>query len=265
MFNKLPLDRSWEFHNNFSLLMFAVIIILTFIGFYLQKRNNLDVIKKISFFIIIFCFFQEIIDYVHRAFLDPSYSISWQKDLPLHFCHFAFYFSLFAIYLKFKNSSNDNEMSTKSIRTQFLFDASFILGMSGALQGIFTPDFQHIHNYVGIICAQLQHSLIILNVFWLISAYKMRLEFHGLIYTYIFINLLVPFAILLNTILGTNLAGDFSNYLYIMELPKVDNFLLDFVVDKSFPNFIFYVQPLIIGYILILYMPFFITNRFKKN
>ena len=83
MFNKLPLDRSWEFHNNFSMLMFAVIIILTFIGFYLQKRNKLDVIKKISFFIIIFCFFQEIIDYVHRAFLDPSYSISWQKDLPL--------------------------------------------------------------------------------------------------------------------------------------------------------------------------------------
>ena len=39
-------------------------------------------------------------------------------------------------------------MSIKSIRIQFLFDVSFLLGMTGALQGIFTPDFKHIHNLV---------------------------------------------------------------------------------------------------------------------
>ena len=50
-----------------------------------------------------------------------------------------------------------------------------------------------------------------------------------------------------------------------MELPKVDNFLLDFVLDKSFPNFILYVQPLIIFYILILYMPFFLKTDLKKK
>ena len=265
MFEKLPLDKSWEFHNNFSLLMFIIIVLLTLTGYYLQKRNHLSLIKNISLFIIMFCFFQEIIDYVHRAFLDPSYSISWQKDLPLHFCHIAFYFSLLAIFLKFRSKSNNNDMSIKSIRIQFLFDVSFLLGMTGALQGIFTPDFKHIHNYVGIICAQLQHSLIILNVFWLMSAYKMRLQFHGLIYTYIFINLIIPFAIMINTFLGTSFSGDFANYLYVMQLPNVDNFLLDFVIDKSFPNFLLYVQPLIIMYILILYVPFFVINRFKKK
>jgi len=264
MFEKLPLDQSWSFHNNFSLFMFIVIFFITLLGYYLQKKNNSVLIRKISYLIILFCICQEFVDYFHRAFLDPSYSISWQKDLPLHFCHFAFYFSLFAIYLKFHNNFSENEMSTKSIRIQFFFDAAFILGMSGALQGIFTPDFKHIHNYLGIICAQLQHSLIILNVFWLMSAYKMRLKFHGAVYTYIFINLLVPFAILLNIFLGTNASGDFSNYLYIMELPNVDNFLLDFVLDKTFPNFILYVQPLIIFYILVLYLPFFLLNRFKK-
>jgi len=262
MFEKLPLEQSWNFHNNFSLIMFIVIFLLSSIGFYLNKHNNSALIKKISLFIVVFCFFQEFIDYFHRAFLDPNYSISWQKDLPLHFCHIAFYFSLIAIYLKLSTNLNENDMSTKSIRSQFLFDASFLLGMSGALQGILTPDFQHIHNYIGIICAHLQHSLIILNVFWLISAYNMRLQFNGAIYTYIFINLIVPIAIFINYILGYNSNGDRANYLYIMELPTVDNYLLSFVADKTFPNFIFYVQPLIIVYIIILYIPFFIFNRY---
>ena len=263
MFEKLPLEQSWNFHNNFSLIMFIVIFLASLIGFYLNKHNNSVLIKKISLFIIVFCLFQEFIDYFHRAFLDPNYFISWQKDLPFHFCHIVFYFSLIAIYLKLSDSSNENDMSTKSIRSQFLFDASFLLGMSGALQGILTPDFQHIHNYIGIICAHLQHSLIILNVFWLMSAYNMRLKFHGAIYTYIFINFITPFAIFINYIIGANTNGDFANYLYVMELPNVDNILLSFVINKSFPYFIFYIQPLIIGYILLLYIPFFILNRYK--
>jgi uncharacterized membrane protein YwaF len=261
MFEKLTLDQSWNYHVAISWIMCLITILFIFLGFYLNKSGKTDLIKKISFYIIVFCLFQEFIDYFHRAFLDPNYIISWQKDLPFHFCHIAFYFSLIAIYLKLYSNSN-NSMSNSSMRTQFLFDVSFILGLSGALQGIFTPDFQNIHNFVGILCGHLQHSLIILNVFWLIFAYKMRLQLNGAIYTYFFINLIVPIAILINYILGYNSNGDRANYLYIMELPTVDNFLLNFVIDKSFPNFIFYIQPLIIMYIIILYIPFFILNRY---
>jgi uncharacterized membrane protein YwaF len=264
MFQKLTLEQSWNYHITISWLVCIIVCIFTFIGFYLNKNNKTDLINKISWFLITFCLFQEFIDYYHRAFLDPNYLMSWQRDLPFHFCHIAFYFSLIAIYLKSKLDSN-NHMSNPSIRAQFLFDVSFILGLSGGLQGILTPDFENIHNFMGILCGQLQHSLIILNVFWLISAYKMRMQFNGAIYTYIFINLIAPIAIILNYFLGYNANGNFANYLYIMELPNVDNFLLNFIINKEFPNFIIYIQPLIIIYILILYFPFFILNRCRHK
>ena len=265
MFEKLTLEQSWNYHTAISWVMCVFLFFFVFLGFYLNKKNKIELLKKISFFLIVFCLFQEVIDYFHRAFLDPNYLISWQKDLPFYFCHIAFYFSLISIYLKSKSGISDNSMSTLSLRTQILFDISFILGLSGALQGIFTPDFENIHNFVGILCSHLQHSLIILNVFWLIFAYNMRLQFNGAIYTYIFINLIAPIAILLNYMLGSNSNGDSANYFYIMELPKIDNYLLNFVIDKSFPNFIFYIQPLIIAYIIMLYIPFFILNRYNNR
>ena len=45
-----------------------------------------------------------------------------------------------------------------------------------------------------------------------------------------------------------------------MELPRVDNFLVNMITQHPFPNFILYAQPLIIVYLLILYIPFFINN-----
>ena len=75
--------------------------------------------------------------------------------------------------LAFKSSSggrkNVTEKNSYSIN-QFLFDSAFLLGFSGALQGIITPDFFNINNLLAVICIQLQHSLIILNMIWLIFA-----------------------------------------------------------------------------------------------
>tara|TARA_B100001123_G_scaffold240697_1_gene269247 strand:- start:39 stop:848 length:810 start_codon:yes stop_codon:yes gene_type:complete len=266
LFERLSLENISNYHISISWIMFIFWIIFPIIGFYLNKNNQTNTLRKISYFLILFCIVQEVLDYANRAFFDSNYIISLQKDLPFHFCHIAFYFSLFAIYLSLKSDRKNNSMSDLSIRTQFLFDASFLLGLSGALQGILTPDFTNIYNFVGILCAQLQHSLIILNVFWLIFSYNMRLQFNGVIYTYIFVNLIAPVAILLNYLLGSSSKQDFANYLYVMELPKVDNALLSFISDKPFPDFIFYIQPLIIIYMLILYIPFFIyKNYFVKN
>tara|TARA_B110000014_G_C20126450_1_gene600521 strand:- start:910 stop:1728 length:819 start_codon:yes stop_codon:yes gene_type:complete len=266
VFEKLTLEQSWNYHILLSWIMCFFWIIFLVLGFYLNKNNQRNILRKVSYFLICFCFFQEIFDYSNRAFFDSNYIISWQRDLPFHFCHIAFYFSLFAIYLSLKSDSRNNSMSDISIRTQFLFDAAFLLGLSGALQGILTPDFENTYNFAGILCGQLQHSLIILNVFWLISAYNMRLQFNGVVYTYIFINLIAPMAILLNYFLGINSNGDPANYLYVMKLPEVDNLLLSFISERPFPEFIVYIQPLIIIYMLMLYIPFFIYKNyfFKK-
>ena len=75
---------------------------------------------------------------------------------------------------------------------QFLFDSAFLLGFSGAFQGIITPAFVNINNLTGVICIQLQHSLIMLNLIWLMFAYDYRLKFKGVYLTYLLINLIAP-------------------------------------------------------------------------
>ena len=50
-----------------------------------------------------------------------------------------------------------------------------------------------------------------------------------------------------------------------MELPNVDNFLVNMITQHPFPNFILYAQPLIAVYLIILYIPFFIKGlRFRS-
>ena len=42
----------------------------------------------------------------------------------------------------------------------FLFCVSYLLGLTGALQGILTPDFTNINNFTAVLSGHLQHSLI---------------------------------------------------------------------------------------------------------
>ena len=148
---------------------------------------------------------------------------------------------------------------------QFLFDSAFLLGLSGALQSIITPDFENINNIIGVICFQLQHSLIILNVIWLMSAYNYRLKFKGVCLTYLLINFIAPIALLINNYLGQNSVGASANYFYVNELPKVDNYFLNFVSQHPSPDFILYIQPIFIIYFTSLYIPFFILNKIKNK
>ena len=259
MFHKISLDQALQYHVTISWVMYFFIFFFSFLGYYLNKNyKETSYIKNISIFLIIFCISQEILDHLNRFFLDSYYSVSWQRDLPIHFCHIAFYFSLLAIYYQVIN----NKINSYH---HFLFCASYLLGLTGALQGILTPDFTNINNFTAVLSGQLQHSLIILNVFWLIFAYKMTLDFRGVIYTYLFINFITPIAILINYFLGYNSNGDFANYLYVMELPDVDNFLVNMITQHPFPNFILYAQPLIAIYIIILYIPFLIKNFRLKS
>ncbi len=254
MFHQITLSQALQYHIAISWIMYFFIFLFSFLGYYLNKHyKKTNYIKNISIFLIVFCISQEILDHLNRFFLDVNYTMSWQKDLPIHFCHIAFYFSLIVIYYQIKK-----DKISKCIH--FLFCSAYLLGLTGALQGILTPDFTNINNFTAVLSGQLQHSLIILNVFWLIFAYKMKLNFNGVIYTYLFMNFIVPIAILINSFLGTNINGDFSNYLYVMELPKVDNFLVNMIVQHPFPYFILYAQPLIIIYLIILYLPFSIKS-----
>mgnify|MGYP001433240789 CR=1 FL=1 len=165
MFYKITLDQALGYHAVISWVMYFFILLFSFLGYYLNRNyKESNYIRNISFFLITFCIVQEIFDHLNRFFLDSYYTVSWQRDLPIHFCHIAFYFSLIAIYLKINKKTSSNYC-------HFLFCVSYLLGLSGALQGILTPDFTNINNFAAVLSGQLQHSLIILNVFWLIFAF----------------------------------------------------------------------------------------------
>ena len=232
-----------------------------YIGIKGYTLKNKSIKNKLSTLIITICLIQECIDFINRIFLDSHYIFSIQRDLPLlQFCQISFYFSLLCIFLNKKNLDSN----TKYSLNQFLFDCSFLLGFSGAFQGIITPDFLNINNMVGVICIQLQHSLIILNLVWLMSAYGYTLKFKGVCLTYLFINIIAPFALWFNKLLGKNVAGDPANYFYVNELPKVDNFFLNCVSQYPSPDYILYIQPIFIIYFLGLYFPFMLFNKLKK-
>ena len=259
MFTELTIENKYYYHNLISLMMIGMWIYVGIKGYHLKNERLKN---RLSIWIISGCLIQESIDFMNRIFLDPNYTFSIQRDIPLlQFCQLSFYFSLLCIFLTKKNVIRGNTYSIN----QFLFDSAFLLGFSGALQGIITPDFFNINNLVGVICIQLQHSLIILNMIWLIFAYNYRLQFKGIYLTYFLINLIAPFALLLNNFLGTNSKGDFANYFYVKELPKVDNFFLNFVSQYPSPDYILYIQPIFIIYFLSLYIPFFLLNKLKNQ
>ncbi len=258
MFTELPIDSRYFYHHCLSFIMIVVWLFIFLKGYKLKD----DILKnKISKWIIIFCLSQELLDYINRIFLDSNYIFSIHRDLPfLQFCQISFYFSLICI-LSSKSYNHKYKYSSHN----FLFDCAFLLGFSGAFQGLITPDFLNINNFIGVICIQLQHSLIILNLIWLMTAYNYRLRFKGVCLTYLFINIIAPLALGLNHFLGNNINGDPANYFYVIELPKVDTIFLNYAAQYPSPEYILYIQPVFIIYFLVLYIPFGIYNKFKKN
>jgi uncharacterized membrane protein YwaF len=259
MIQSIDIIDKYFYHNCISFIMLGIWI---YIGVKGYNLNSIKAKRKISIYIISICLVQELLDFTNRIFLDSDYMFSIQRDLPfLQFCQISFYFSLLCIFFT-RDSVYDNQ--NYSLK-QFIFDCSFLLGFSGAFQGIITPDFLNINNLLGVICIQLQHSLIILNLVWLMFAYGYKLKFKGLYLTYIFINLIAPFALLFNHLIGINSAGDAANYFYVNELPQIDNFFLNFVSQYESPEYILYIQPVFIIYFCTLYIPFAILNKIRKK
>tara|TARA_B100000700_G_C14950160_1_gene811258 strand:+ start:384 stop:1109 length:726 start_codon:yes stop_codon:yes gene_type:complete len=231
-------------HYMLSIIMLVVCIIVPYFGYKL-KNNNYKFF--FSIFLIVVAILQEILDYTNRIVIDELYTLSLDKDLPFHLCHFGFYFSLLAIYFK----CSKNKISEKKV--QFLFDIAFAIGFSGALQGILTVDLTDINNTIGVITGHLQHSLIILNSIWLIFVYKMRFSIKGILNFFIFLNVLVIPLGLINYFLG-------SNYLFLCTAPAVENPLL---FTSEWPYYILIIDVFSIVYMYVLYLPFMIYDKLK--
>ena len=238
-------DQLYLLHNQLTITMICSWILFSYVGW---KIKNIYYKKIISYGIITFAILQEVLDYTNRLFLDESYELSWQTDLPLHFCQFGFYFSLAGIYI----ASNNKKINPKN--EQFLFDCAYVLGLAGGFQALITVDLTGINNMIGIFNLNWQHSLIILNVLWLIFAYSKKFTFRSIFNAFIFINVIIFPVGAINYLLG-------SNYMFVCRPPNVES---SFFIGE-WPFYLFWLEIIYFIYILILYLPFKISNIICKK
>jgi len=239
----LQLEQLYYFHD--TLTLFMVCIWLTIICLGLTLKNNKYKIY-ISYGLIGFAIIQEVLDYINRIFLDELYDFKLSTDLPLQFCIIGFYFSLFGIYMSISKKTFNPKLE------QFIFDCAYVLGFSGAFQGLITVDLTGVNNMIGAFALNWAHSLIILNVLWLIFAYGKRFHLNGILHTFLFINIIIIPVGLINYILD-------ANYMFICQPPNIES---SFIIGE-WPYYLLYIEGIYLIYIFILYLPFLISRKLK--
>jgi len=237
----LSTELLYYFHNLLTFIMIGVWIVFSFIGY---KLKNQKTITKISYGLIGFSILQEIMDYTNRIFLDELYVISLSADLPLQFCSIGYYFSIIGIIM----SVSEKKYNIKF--EQFIFDCAYVLGFGGALQAMITVDLTGINNMIGSFALNWQHSIIILNVLWLIFAYNKRFNLRGVLNAFIFMNLAIIPVGIINYFLS-------ANYMFICSPPNVNNPLL----IGDWPIYLIILEFVYFLYILILYLPFKLIHK----
>ena len=228
-------------HESITLVLIIVWIIICIVGYKLKN----DIYKKnITLFLIIISLIQEFFDYLNRFFWSDLYIVKIQTDLPLQLCHFAYWFSVICLICQLYNCN----------RKQFYFNCAYFLGFSGALQGIITVDLTGIYTFYDMLSLHLQHSLIILNLLWLIFAYNLKFSQRGLLQAFLFTNCLIVFVGSINYFLD-------SNYMFLCAPPDVNN---PFLIGE-WPYYLFALEIIFFLYGYLILMPFLLIKYLNKN
>jgi len=167
----------------------------------------------------------------------------WQlsADMPLHMCGFSLFLTSWALYNK----------------KQIAFELAYFWGIAGSTQAIFTPDLSGIWNPFGIFIYFFSHSIIVLNVVWLMSVEGMRLRKSALINTIILTN---GFSFLISII---NYAIN-GNYWYLCAKPQSNS---PFLIG-DWPFYLFGIQIIgivMMGLIYLPWLPYFRRLRLQTD
>ena len=241
----LPPEQLYLLHDCLTGAMIILCLIIIYLGITI-KNNNYK--RYISCGLIFFAIIQEILDYLNRIFFDKLYDFKLSTDLPLQFCIIGFYFSIFGIYMAISNRNFSSKLK------QFIFDCTYVLGFGGALQALINVDLTGINNMIGAFSLNWAHSLIILNVLWLIFAYKKRFNIKSILHSFLFMNAVMIPVGLINFILD-------ANYMFICNPPNIDS---SFFIGE-WPYYLFYLEGIYLIYVIILYLPFAIVSKLQKQ
>ena len=133
----------------------------------------------------------------------------------------------------------------------YIFDCAYVLGFGGALQSLLNFDDTGVNNLIGVFTINWQHSLIILNILWLIFAYNKKFTLRGIFNAFIFINLVIIPVGFINYLLD-------ANYMFICTPPNVES---PFFIGV-WPTYLLWLEIIYFIYILILLIPFKIAEKY---
>ena len=106
---------------------------------------------------------------------------------------------------------------------------------------------------IGIMTLNWAHTLIIVNVLWLIFAYKKTFTIQGIFNSFIFINLIIWPVGFINYLLD-------ANYMFICYPPNIES---SFFIGE-WPVYLVWLEMIYFIYIIILYLPFWVYSLFKN-
>jgi len=188
---------------------------------------------RFGYILIGICILQEIVDYWVRVQGAESglYNFRLTKELPLQPCHFAYFASMLAIYT----------------RKESFFHIGYFFGMSGAFMGILTPGEDGIYSLTSNLTSHFQHSLIIVNLMWCISALHMRATKRSIVHALIVLNVLILPISIYNYFTG-------ENYFFLSQAPQTIIYNPIFPIS-SWPWYILWIEMIFIPYCYLFYLP----------
>ena len=170
-----------------------------------------------------------------------GYMQEWKLGLPLHLCDF----SSFSVILYFLTKRKEF----------FLF--AFFFGIAGGGMSLLTPDILYAFPYIGYIQNQIGHSMILLGVSYAMIIDNQRPYLGDVHKVLFFTTLLLLIMYPINYFLGPP-----ANYWFLVEKPIGDN-VTNFMRAEPFHIIDIYILAVIVCYLM--YMPYFLTDKFKNK
>lgn len=214
----------------FSLEHFAPIALTALIGFVLIKvaRRSTDSKQRLIGMGIALIPFLSVSIRMLYLLIVGEFTI--QGDLPLHLCRLIAILAPFVMYFKWRMWSG-------------IFYFWIFIGTLGAN---LLPDLNDGFPSLEYFLFWLLHSVLVILPFYLVFVYRIKIQLKDLIITFVATNIFLCICWMLNLSIG-------SNYFYTMEKPNTGG-LLDFLGE--YPFFLLYGQLLILGFLLVFYLPF---------
>jgi len=215
-------------------IIFAVgftILLVTY-----SKRNFTDSQKQKT--LHYFGWFVSITVISFHAYRMAFDSYDFKADLPLYLCSLmAVIMPLFTYYRKY-----------------WMFEILVFWIIGGTLQAIITPDIIEGFPSFDYFRYWIAHLGLLVIIFYFIFVFKMRPKLKSVFKSFLALQVYVVAMMTLNY-------GLDANYFYLNEKPKSAS-LLDYFGD--WPYYILVGQLIIIPLFLIIYLPFYLSDRHKK-